>query len=60
LGELVEIIQKECPEALTEVDEEELEIEINAIDSGTLFQVNEFAQQCVSGTGPATKKRKRT
>eukprot|EP00456_Euglypha_rotunda_P053871 TRINITY_DN4351_c0_g1_i8.p1 TRINITY_DN4351_c0_g1~~TRINITY_DN4351_c0_g1_i8.p1 ORF type:complete len:141 (+),score=36.36 TRINITY_DN4351_c0_g1_i8:122-544(+) len=59
LGELVELIQKECPEALTEVDEEELEIEINAIDSATLFQLNEFAQGCINGTGPANKKRKR-
>ena len=35
-------------------DEEEIEIEINAIDSGTLLALNAFAQSCV---GPRKRKR---
>eukprot|EP00457_Paulinella_chromatophora_P016480 gb/GEZN01017297.1/.p1 GENE.gb/GEZN01017297.1/~~gb/GEZN01017297.1/.p1 ORF type:complete len:213 (+),score=41.69 gb/GEZN01017297.1/:38-676(+) len=58
LAEVVEMIQKYCPDALTEVDEEELEIEINALDSNTLFELNTYAQESINGSA-AGKKRKR-
>jgi len=44
LGQLVEIIQKECPEALNEEDDDEVEIEINNIDAQTLLQLVAFAE----------------
>lgn len=48
------MLQKDCPEALNEEDEEELEIEINNIDAVTLQNLNKFAEQCVA----ASKKKK--
>lgn len=39
LGTMVNMIQKECPEALNEDDEDELEIEINNISGPVLLQV---------------------
>jgi hypothetical protein len=61
LGTLVEMIQKECPEALNEEDDEELEIEINNIDAGTLLNLNSYAQKCSetqNNQTPKTKKMK--
>jgi hypothetical protein len=48
LGQLVDMVQRDCPTALNEEDEKEIEIEINAIDSATLMNLIEFAQTCVS------------
>ena len=56
LGHLVEMIQAECPEALNEEDEDELEIEINNIDATTLSSLNAYAAQC--GGEPSKKKTK--
>jgi len=47
LGQLVDIIQKESPDALNEEDEKEIEIEINNIDAATLLMLNEFAVKCI-------------
>lgn len=58
LAQVVETIQNECPDALTEVDEEELEIEIQALDSNTLFELNHYAQEAIAGSAGG-KKRKR-
>jgi len=48
LGQLVDMIQRDCPTALNEEDEKEIEIEINAIDSATLLNLIDFCQQCVT------------
>jgi len=50
LGTLVEMIQKDCPAALNEEDDDEIEIEINQLDSNILQALLQFAQNCVSGT----------
>lgn len=47
LGSLVQMIQKECPEAINDDDEEELEIEINNLDQATLHQLNAFCASCL-------------
>jgi len=47
LGQLVQLIQKGCPEAINDDDEEELEIEINNLDGHTLAQLNTFCQRAV-------------
>lgn len=68
LGSLVQMIQKECPEAINDDDEEELEIEINNLDPQTLGQLNAFCHKCVDeksggadvkkeGAGAAQKKK---
>ena len=57
LGSLVEMIQGQCPEALNEEEEEEIEIEVNNIDGHTLQTLITFAQQCVS-PGEINKKKK--
>lgn len=56
LGSLVQMIQKECPEAINDDDEEELEIEINNLDQATLQQLNAFCQSCVDGKQGDVKK----
>jgi hypothetical protein len=45
---LVDMLQKECPEALIEDDEDDLEIEIGNIDPNTLLSLIAFAEGCVS------------
>jgi len=55
LGTLVEIIQKECPEALNEEDDDEVEIEINNIDAKTLHQLNQFCAQCIANNNKKKK-----
>jgi hypothetical protein len=55
LGQLVDQIQRDCPAALSEEDEKEIEIEINTIDATTLLSLIDFAQQCVSAA--ASKKK---
>lgn len=47
IGSLVVIIQKNCPEALNEEDEHELEIEINNIDGQTFTKIMDFVNQCI-------------
>jgi len=58
LGQLVEIIQKECPEALNEEGDDEVEIETNNIDNTTLQQLVAFAENCVQAGGNRAKKMK--
>jgi len=47
LGEMVSIIQRECPDALNEEEDEVLEIEINSLDPQTLSNLNTFATNCI-------------
>jgi bromodomain-containing protein 3 len=54
LGVMVNMIQKECPEALNEEDDDELEIEINNLDGNTLLQLIDFAENAIT----ADKKKK--
>ena len=49
LGVVVEMVQRECPEALNEEEEEEIEIEVNNIDGATMSGLIAFAQQCLNG-----------
>jgi len=55
LGEMVSIIQRECPDALNEEEDEVLEIEINSLDTQTLSNLNTFATNCIE----AQKKKKK-
>jgi len=57
LGHVVGILQRQSPQALNEEDDEELEIEINNIDSATLLALNAYANECISAN--ANKKKKR-
>jgi len=57
LGSLLEMIQGQCPEALNEEEEEEIEIEVNNIDGPTLQGLISFANQCVNGSD-SNKKQK--
>jgi len=50
LGQLVDIIQRDCPGALNEEDEKEIEIEINNIDPTTLLNLINFCENCVAGS----------
>lgn len=48
LGVLIDMLQKECPEALNEEDDDDVEIEIGAIDSTTLLSLISFAETCLN------------
>lgn len=48
LGVMVNMIQKDCPEALNEEDDDELEIEVNNLDGNTLLLLLEFANNSVN------------
>lgn len=48
LGVLVDMLQKECPDSLNEEDEDDIEIEIGAIDSSTLLSLISFAETCLN------------
>jgi len=56
LGKLVDMIQRECPQALTEEDDDELEIEINVIDGPTLGALNAFCNSCINSAKAKRKK----
>jgi len=60
LGTLVEMIQRECPEALNEEEEEEIEIEVNNIDGNTMGTLIHFAQSCLNGGGGESNKKQRS
>lgn len=53
LETMVEKIQSECPQALTEEENDEMEISINDIDATTLMSLINFCNKCV-----ASRKRK--
>lgn len=55
LGTLVQMIQKECHEAINDDDEEELEIEINTLDQNTLQQLIAYCTQCIDQKSGADK-----
>lgn len=57
LGHVVSIIQQQCPDALNEEDDEELEIEINSIDSSTLLSLTAYATECIANGNSKKKKR---
>lgn len=50
LGVVIDMIQKECPEALNEEDEEDVEIEIANLDAQTLRSLIDFAESRVANT----------
>ncbi len=50
LGVLIDMIQKDCPEALNEDDNEDVEIEIGAIDGTTLLTLITFAENCLNNS----------
>lgn len=47
LEQLVKKIESECPQALSEELDDELEIEINNIDAATLASLNGFCNKCI-------------
>lgn len=47
LEQLVKKIEQECPIALTEESDDELEIEINNINQATLTSLNAFCVKCI-------------
>lgn len=42
------MLQRECPEALNEEDEDDVEVEIGLIDAQTLTQLISYAENCIS------------
>jgi len=46
LGQLVDMISRDCSQALTEMGDE-IEIEINNIDPASLLALNAFCEECV-------------
>jgi len=49
LGDMVAVIQKSCPDAITEEDDEKvLEVEINSLDAHTLTTLLNFANNCIA------------
>jgi len=56
LSELVDRIENKCPKALNEENDDEIEIEINNIDSQTLLELNKFVQECISSTTKGRRK----
>jgi len=55
LGQLVDMIQRDCPGALNEEDDKEIEIEINNIDPTTLLSLIAFCETCVAGSAKRKK-----
>jgi hypothetical protein len=51
LGLLVDMLQKECPEALNEDEADDVEIEIGNIDARTLTSLIAFAEGCLNKKG---------
>jgi hypothetical protein len=58
LGHMVGVLQRQCPEAVNEEDDDELEIEINNIDGATLLHLNAYASECISQNGSSKKKKR--
>jgi hypothetical protein len=58
LGSVIEMLKKDCPGALNEEDDDEIEIEINLIDGNTLNQLISFANTSIQGGAEAAKKLK--
>jgi len=54
VGQVVQTLEGRCPEALQEVDDDDLDIEITKIDASTLLALNDFAETCLA----QNKKRK--
>lgn len=55
LGQLVDMVNKRCPAALSEEENDFLEIQLVSLDAETLSQLNAFAEKCVDGTGKKKK-----
>eukprot|EP00461_Guttulinopsis_vulgaris_P003584 UN03585 len=58
LGMLVDMIQRECPTALVDEDENDVEIEIANIDGANLYTFINFAESCVQRRKTATANKK--
>lgn len=50
LGILIDVLQKECPDALNEDDEDEITIDTQAIDGTIMMNLIEFAESCLNGS----------
>lgn len=58
LGYVVGVIQRQCPGALNDDNEDEIEIEISKLEATTLLELNTYASECAQTNG-ATKKKKK-
>jgi len=58
LGHIVGVLQRQSPDALNEEDDDELEIEINKIDSNTLLELITYANSCIQSSNSTKKKKK--
>lgn len=56
LGEFIDMVKTQAPNALNELEEDEVEIEINVIDGATLINLIDFSSKCVLNN----KKRKKS
>mmetsp|Transcript_26784 Transcript_26784/g.62852 ORF Transcript_26784/g.62852 Transcript_26784/m.62852 type:complete len:213 (-) Transcript_26784:90-728(-) len=63
LGKVVQILDQKCESCIKQVDPDDVEIDIDAIDAGTFWEVKRFVDKCVSdkvaGTGAPAAKRAR-
>lgn len=59
LGAVVQMIQKECPDAIADDEEDELEIEIHNLDAKTLSALIEFCKTSVEKSGNSADKKKK-
>ena len=58
LGNIVTTISKSCPEAVSEEDDEELEVELNKLDGSTLATVLQYAQECQTANASSSKRKR--
>lgn len=54
LGELLDLLKENCPDALNDEDEQHIMIEINNIDTQSLINMMQFCNRCLT-----TRKRKK-
>lgn len=55
LGFLVDLIAKECPDALVDEDDNDIEIEIGNIDGSALYAFINYAESCIQRRKQAKK-----
>eukprot|EP00462_Mataza_sp_D1_P023955 CAMPEP_0175139236 /NCGR_PEP_ID=MMETSP0087-20121206/10787_1 /TAXON_ID=136419 /ORGANISM="Unknown Unknown, Strain D1" /LENGTH=226 /DNA_ID=CAMNT_0016422217 /DNA_START=83 /DNA_END=763 /DNA_ORIENTATION=+ len=59
LGQIVDRIHREAPDALNDEDDDELEIEINAIPISLLQSLNAFASKCAANNANNNNKKRK-
>lgn len=50
LGRVVHILDRRCESCIKKIDPEDLEIDLDAIDSATFWVVDQFVKECLPGT----------